>query len=238
MNKLLFLFFAPVMLIVSCSPHYQIEGTTSINRLDGKMLFIKCIQNNEWQAVDSAEIIHGTFTMKGIVDSLNFVYLFMNDENIMPLVLEKGHINISIAYDNIEAKGTPLNNALNKFIKEKNEIELREDEVERKRARMIMEGYGMNQVNKTVNEELNTLGLEYDQFVKKFISENYNTVLGPNVFAILCSSLPYPLMTPLIEDILNEAPDSFKKHHLVKEFTLKAKENMLLIEEAKQGASH
>lgn len=237
MNRLLLLLSALVS-VVACSPNYQIEGTTSINRLDGKMLFIKCIQNNEWQTVDSAEIVHGMFTMKGAVDSINFVYLFMNDENIMPLVIEKGNINVSIGYDNVEAKGTPLNDALYGFIKQKNSLELREDEAERKRARMILEGYNINEANEIIDKELASLSDETERYIKTFISQNYENVLGPNVFALLCSSLPYPIMTPMIEDILNGAPVSFTRHRLVKEFRTKARENMRLIEEAKRESAN
>ena len=56
-------------------------------------------------------------------------------------------------------------------------------------------------------------------------------VLGPSVFMMLCSSLPYPIMTPQIDDIIKDAPYSFKSNKLVREFLSKAKENMKLIEE-------
>ena len=70
-----------------------------------------------------------------------------------------------------------------------------------------------------------------NQYVKSFISDNYETVLGPSVFLMLCSNLPYPVMTPQIEDIMKDAPYSFKMNKMVKEFVSKAKENMQLIQE-------
>ena len=48
---------------------------------------------------------------------------------------------------------------------------------------------------------------------------------------MMCSTLPYPIMTPQIEDIIRTAPQSFKSTPLVREFIDKAKENMKLIEE-------
>ena len=60
---------------------------------------------------------------------------------------------------------------------------------------------------------------------------NYENVLGPSVFMMMCSTLPYPIMTPQIEDIIRTAPQSFKSTPLVREFLDKAKENMKLIEE-------
>ena len=48
---------------------------------------------------------------------------------------------------------------------------------------------------------------------------------------MLCSSLPYPIMTTQIDDIIKDAPYSFKSNKMVREFLTKAKENMQLIEE-------
>ena len=67
--------------------------------------------------------------------------------------------------------------------------------------------------------------------VRSFISDNYNNILGPSVFMMMCSSLPYPILTDEIEAILNSAPESFLNQEWVKDFVTKAKENMMLIEE-------
>ena len=48
---------------------------------------------------------------------------------------------------------------------------------------------------------------------------------------MLCSTLPYPIMTPQIEDIMRTAPQEFKQNQLIKDFLSKAKENKQLIEE-------
>ena len=84
----------PLLLLLvfftSCSRKYKVEGSSSVTSLDGKMLFLKTLQNGQWVAVDSAEVIHGLFSMKGPVDSVMMVTLYMDDEGIMPLVLEDG----------------------------------------------------------------------------------------------------------------------------------------------------
>ena len=43
--------------------------------------------------------------------------------------------------------------------------------------------------------------------------------------------LPNRFMTPQIDDIIKDAPYSFKSNKMVREFLTKAKENMQLIEE-------
>ena len=46
--------------------------------------------------------------------------------------------------------------------------------------------------------------------------------------------MPYPVMTPQIEEIMRRAPLSFKENPLVQDYLSKAKENMQLIEEYKR----
>ena len=48
---------------------------------------------------------------------------------------------------------------------------------------------------------------------------------------MLCSSLPYPIMTPQIDDIIKDAPYSFKSNKMVPRVLDEAKENMQLMKE-------
>ena len=183
----------PLLLLLvfftSCARKYKVEGSSSVTSLDGKMLFLKTLQNGQWVAVDSAEVIHGLFSMKGPVDSVMMVTLYMDDEGIMPLVLD---------------------------------------------------GANLEDVHKELAKEGETLVEEMNNYVKQFIIDNNENVLGPSVFMMMCSTLPYPVMTPQIEDIMRTAPLAFKQNQLIKEFLSKAKENMQLIEEhqrVRQNAS-
>ncbi len=101
----------------------------------------------------------------------------------------------------------------------------------RKEARLILEGASIDTVRPQLEKEMQTLTQELDSYIKGFIIDNYENVLGPSVFLMLCSTMPYPLLTPQIEDIMRTAPTSFKAHPLITEFLSKAKENKLLIEE-------
>ena len=86
MNKLFLSVLAPLFL-ASCASEYQIEGSSSVSRLDGKMLFVKMPKSDGMVKVDSAEIIHGLFTMKGEIDSTYIASLYMDEESIMPFVM-------------------------------------------------------------------------------------------------------------------------------------------------------
>ena len=75
MNKVL-PFLLLLFVFTSCSRKYKIEGASSVTSLDGKMLFIKVLQNGEWLNIDSAEVVHGLFSMKGKVDSVVMATLY------------------------------------------------------------------------------------------------------------------------------------------------------------------
>ena len=210
-------FLLLLVLFTSCNRKYKIEGSSSVTSLDGKMLFL-----------------HGHFKMKGRADSVMMVTLYMDHEGIMPLVLEDGKIVVSISNTQLIAKGTPLNDKLYEFIDKRNSLEVKIEELERKEARMVLDGANLDDVHGQLAKEGEALVKEMNDYVRQFIVDNFENVLGPSVFMMMCSTLPYPVMTPQIEDIMRTAPLSFKENTLVKDFLTKAKENMQLIEEQKR----
>lgn len=223
-----------LLLCASCSRGYRIEGQSSVTSLDGKMLYLKSLQDGDWVAVDSAEVIHGLFKMKGSADSVRMVTLYMGDEGLMPIILEDGRITVNITNVQMKAEGTPLNDKLYEFIDKRNALELAIEEVDRKEARMVLDGVALDDIHDQLQQESDSLVGAMNTYLKQFIADNYENVLGPSVFMMMCSTLPYPVMTPNIEAILKDAPASFKDNVLVKDYVSKAKENMKLIEEHKR----
>mgnify|MGYP006049395405 CR=1 FL=1 len=228
----------PLLLLLfafsSCSRKYKIEGSSSVTSLDGKMLYLKIFDDDKLVTVDSAEVVHGLFSMKGKIDSVMVVTLYMGNEGLMPLVLEDGKIVVSISNTQLIAKGTPLNDKLYEFIDKRNSLEVKIEALERKEARMVLDGANLDDVHGQLAKEGEALVKEMNDYVRQFIVDNFENVLGPSVFMMMCSTLPYPVMTPQIEDIMRTAPLSFKENTLVKDFLTKAKENMQLIEEQKR----
>lgn len=108
-----------LLAFTSCASEYKIEGSSSVSRLDGKMLFVKVPSGDRMLSIDSAEVIHGMFKMEGITDSTSMASLYMDDESIMPFVIEKGKISISIDNARIVVTGTPLNDRLYDFVGKK-----------------------------------------------------------------------------------------------------------------------
>jgi hypothetical protein len=181
--------------------------------------------------VDSASVEHGLFSMEGVSDSAMMVSIYMDDESIMPIILENGIIQVSINTGDMRAWGTPLNNALYKFFDQRNHLEDQLNNLDRREAQMVLNGANIDEVHAQMMKESEDLNRKMNDYILSFIKDNYNNVLGPSVFMMMCSSMPYPMMTDQVEDILRGAPEIFKQHPMVQEFITKAKENMKLIEE-------
>lgn len=222
----LYFFLLCALVCASCSKKYKIEGTSSVSVLDGKMLFIKVPSGDKLVNIDSAEVIHGLFKMEGKVDSVVLASLYMDEECIMPLVVEPGHIDIQIDNAGIAIKGTPLNDCFNEFVMKKNSLDDRAYEVEHEESRMIMDGKDLRTVHEEINRKRKSLSDEMNKLAKTFIEDNYSNVLGPGVFLMLGNGMPYPFLTPLMEEIMSEAPDEFKNNFMVKAYVDAAQHNM------------
>ncbi len=223
-NKLFLLAIIFVLSLTSCNK-YKIEGTSSVSSLDGKMLFVKVWDNDKMVNIDSCEIVHGKFSMSGKVDSVAMATLYMDEQPMMPLVIEKGNIKVSLDNLKLAATGTQLNDRLTDFIDKQNALSNRGDELQHRESQMIMDGKDPVEIQEMMNVEGEKLTNEMNKLVKDFIVGNFDNVLSTGVFIIVSSNMPYPFMTPQIEEILDKAPDSFKEHPYIKEFVAAAEEN-------------
>ena len=212
-------------LFASCTKRYKIEGVSSVSILDGKMLFIKVVSGDKLINIDSAEVVHGLFQMKGVADSTMLASLYMDEDCIMPLVIERGNIDIQIDHARISVKGTPLNDCFYEFITKKTSLDDRAYEVEREESRMIMDGKDLETIHSEIEGKRKVIAEEMNDLAKNFIQANYENVLGTGVFIMLCNSMPYPMMTPMIKEIVDKAPSSFLNHPIIKELLIVAEDN-------------
>ena len=121
MNKIL---YALLTLIVctSCVDSYNIQGSSNVSTLDGRMLYLKVLKNNDFVNIDSCDVVHGQFHFAGNIDSVRMANIFMDDESVLPLVLESGDITIKIDNTQQTVSGTPLNDKLFKFFNRYNQL--------------------------------------------------------------------------------------------------------------------
>lgn len=214
-----------IALFASCASSYNVEGSSSISALDGSKLYLKAIKNNEFKNIDSCDVVHGEFHFTGLLDTVRMASLYMDDESIMPIVLEKGEIKVSI--DNVRQMvgGTPMNDSLYQFIDKHNQLTSRMNELSHKQSQMLLEGIEEEVINRQLSIEAARIAQEEDQLVMKFIEANFDNVLGPGVFMMITSQYRYPILTPQIEDIMSKATKKFKEDPYVKDYYQTAQEN-------------
>ena len=152
--------------------------------------------------------------------------LFMDDMPILPMVLEKGTIEIKISDLETKVSGTPLNEALYGFLEKQNELQTKMEELFHKESQMILNGENPDEAHEMVNREGQKLSDDMSKLVVSFITDNFDNVLARGVFLLIASNMPYPVITPEIKQIMDKAPTSFKDNALVKEFMTAAEENM------------
>ena len=225
MHKIL-LAFATMALMASCANSYNVQGSSSISSLDGSKLYLKAVKNNELKSIDSCDIVHGQFHFSGVLDTVRMANLFMDDQSIMPVVLEEGEIVIKLDNAAQSVGGTPLNDKLYKFIDKHKQLDNRMSELSHRQSQMMLEGVDELTINEHLNAEAEKIAAEEDKLVTSFIVENFDNVLGPGVFMMITSGLNVPVLTPQIEDIMSKATDKFKNDPYVKEYYQVASENM------------
>ena len=225
MHKIL-LAFATMAIMASCANSYNVQGSSSISSLDGSKLYLKAVKNNELKSIDSCDIVHGQFHFSGILDTVRMANLFMDDQSIMPVVLEEGEIVIKLDNAAQSVGGTPLNDKLYKFIDKHKQLDNRMSELSHRQSQMMLEGVDELTINEQLNAEAEKIAAEEDKLVTSFIVENFDNVLGPGVFMMITSGLNVPVLTPQIEDIMSKATDKFKNDPYVKEYYQVASENM------------
>ena len=224
MNRIIYALVV-VATLVSCAESYSVQGLSSVSALDGSKLYLKAIKDNELKNIDSCEVVHGQFRFAGLLDTIRMANLFMDDESIMPIVLEKGEINIKIDNASQTVGGTPLNEKLYEFIDFHNQLDNQMNELSHKQSQMLLEGIDEETINQQLTIEAAEIARREDSLVTNFIVDNFDNVLGPGVFMLLTSSFRYPVLTPQIEDIMSKATSKFKNDPYVKDYYQVATEN-------------
>ena len=236
MNKVLYLLLVSVVL-VSCADSYSIKGTSNIATLDGRMLYLKVMDDNEFKKIDSCEVVHGTFGFSGKMDTVSMASLFMDEESLLPLVLEEGNITIALNNTKQTVGGTPLNDKLFQFFNKYNQLKNQEVELVRKHDQAIMNGNNMDVVVAQLQARAAQLTRQEDDLVTSFVTNNFDNVLGPGIFFMVTVGQPYPELTPWIEDIMSKATDKFKNDPYVKDYYQKAQENEQIMNGMKEVAA-
>ena len=211
MKKILYL-LACVSVLVSCADQYNIQGSSTVSVLDGSKLYLKVFKEKDLSNLDSCEVVHGEFHFAGLLDTTYMATLFMGEQSIMPLVVEKGNIVIHIDNAQQKVSGTPLNDILYDFLDKHTRLDNQMQELDHRYSQMLLEGIDEDEINRIVTAEGAVIMQQEDSLVSDFVTSNFENVLGPFVFVHMSSSVPQ------VEHIMSKAPESFKRISFVDEF--------------------
>ena len=238
MNKIIYAFIT-LLALTSCANSYDITGTSNVSTLDGSMLYLKILKDNSFKSIDSCDVVHGQFHFEGTIDSVKMANIFMDDEPVLPLVLESGSITVKLDDTQQVVSGTPLNDKLFGFFKKYQQLQNQQRELIHKHDQAIMNGSDMSVVTRKLNEEAIRLSDQEDKLVTSFVTDNFDNVLGAGAFFLVTMGNQYPMLSPWIEDIMSKATDTFKNDSYVKDYYQKAQENQSIMNgthESQMGA--
>lgn len=224
------------MMITSCTK-YNIQGSSDLQDIDGRMLYLKDMANEQVVNLDSSDVVHGKFKFDGPLDSVRIVALCIDNNLVMPVVLEDGNINISLNMQTQECKGTPLNDTLNVFNQRYRQLAEQLQNMEHQKYQAVMDGGDIDQLNQDMNAKAEILMQQEDKLVTSFITENFDNCLGPFVFQLATGGYDFPVLTPWIEALMVNATENFRNAPYVKEYMEQATHNrdvMSGMEEPKQ----
>lgn len=254
MNKILYALMTTALL-VSCANSYNITGTSSVQMLDGKKLYLKNVRNSQKENIDSCDVVHGQFKFYGNLDSVRIVNLFIDDVYVTPLVLESGDITVKIDNSQTTVGGTELNHILDNFMKSFFRLQDMVMDVEHEQNQSIMEGYDEQDTMKRLYTKLLGLSDRKDTLFTNVVTNNFENVIGPWAFVYRVSyetdpyNYPYPSwMTNLlysrameglpswIEYIMTKAPIEFKQDAEVANLYKAFQEQQNLVERTENAA--
>lgn len=224
MKKVLYAILT-IVTCASCTKSFNIQGTSNISGLDGRMLYLKAVRNGELKSIDSCEVVHGQFKFNGSTDTTSMASIFMDDEGIMPLVLEEGNISIQLNNTKQSCTGTELNDKLFEFVEKYNSLQSQYNDLTHRENQAIMDGEDMNEVYQKLTTDAESILAAEDKLITGFICDNFDNVLGPGVFMMITSAYQYPELTPWIEDIMSKATETFKNDPYVKDYMQAAQRN-------------
>lgn len=211
------------ILLASCAETvtdtYTIKGASSVSFLDGSKLYLQAYRDSSLKSIDSCDVVHGSFSLNGPLDTTSLGQLFMEQRLTIPIVIEKGDISVTIDRTTQRVSGTPLNDLLYDYLDRHIQIINRGRELERRATQMLLEGYDEKDIERQLQAERAELPLQKDSLETHFIIENFDNVLGPFAFQMLTEEIlqitGYPVMTPQIEEIMSKATDAFKRNTYV-----------------------
>ncbi len=210
--------------MASCTK-YNIIGSSDLSYVDGRMLFLRPLSADGPKGIDSCDVVHGKFKFNGHLDSVQVVMLCLDNDAVIPVVLEDGQISVEVNTQKQVATGTPLNDSLTAFNTRYHQLILQMQDLQHQENQAYMNAEDMSEVNVRLAKAQQQLLMQEDRLVSTFIADNFDNCLGPYVFLLATQSYQYPVLMPWIEALMTKATPTFKNNPLVAEYMRMAQHN-------------
>lgn len=235
MNKILYALVI-LLALTSCTKSYYIHGTSNISSLDGRQLYLKGGSGDSLITLDSCEVVHGNFSFKGTLDSVQAAQIYMDDMNLQfPIVLEEGDIQLKLDNTLLRVSGTPLNEKLNTFWTKFTQLRNQFIEIDHEEGVSIMNGHDEEATNARLIKKALLVYANIDKLFTAFVTNNFDNTLStwgfltrvsydmtPNAYPIWMNDYLYAnavsQLPSWVEFIMAKAPDVFKNNAAIKDF--------------------
>ena len=235
MNKILYALVI-LLALTSCTKSYYIHGTSNISSLDGRQLYLKGGSGDSLITLDSCEVVHGNYSFKGTLDSVQVAQIYMDDMNLQfPIVLEEGDIQLKLDNTLLRVSGTPLNEKLNTFWTKFTQLRNQFIEIDHEEGVSIMNGHDEEATNARLIKKALLVYANIDKLFTAFVTNNFDNTLStwgfltrvsydmtPNAYPIWMNDYLYAnavsQLPSWVEFIMAKAPDVFKNNAAIKDF--------------------
>ena len=219
----LFSFLAVLVLtFTSCASQYNIDGNSSLACLDGKKLYLRtksyAQQSTHTINLDSCVVIHGRFSFGGNADSITLAEVYMEDQILMPVVIEGGELLMQVDNYGQTVTGGPLNERLTEFMQRRLRYSSELWELERKARKLLFSGVPIERVEAQFAPKRDAIVQKIEDLEVKFVLDNHNNALGTGYFMQLADQLGFPTMSAQLRRIVEKAPASFLRNPQVSNY--------------------
>ncbi len=153
MNKI---FYALITLVAltSCASSYDISGTSNVSTLRWPYALPSNLERttNSRRSTPVMSYMDSSTSREQLILP-RMANIFMDDEPVLPLVLESGSITVKLDDTQQVVSGTPLNDKLFGFFKKYQQLQNQQRELVHKHDQAIMNGSDMQVVTAQLNAE-------------------------------------------------------------------------------------
>lgn len=212
--------------LTACNHHFCIHGTSSIPELEGRRLNLRIFDTDSLRIIAETTVNNGSFCFEGTCDTTFMAFLFVDDESLMPLVIDGNPLTMKLSDEERIVTGNAYNDSLFKFIATKSSLDAALEDLPRRESQMLLNGMTPEQAQEQLEIEAAVLQSQEDEIVMSFILDNMDNVMGSGVFMVVTSNFPYPILNPQIEELVTFASPKFLCHPYVSAYLRMARENM------------